>query len=59
MRLLAKELQTQFDKVSDTVFNLGECFTQLYNNTAAFNTSVAVGAVISNIDMRNIHESPF
>ena len=46
MRMLTKELKTQFDQVSNTIFTLGEGFAQLYNHAAAFNNSVSIGSVI-------------
>ena len=50
MRKLAKELQVQFDQVANTVFGLGECYTNLYNQAAAFNASLPVGAVICSLE---------
>ena len=49
MRKLSKQLLIDFDQLSNTIFNFGECFGSLHHLSSTFNKNINIGKVKSNI----------
>ena len=43
IRKLSKQLTMDLDQVSNTIFNIGECYAALYAVTTNFNKNINIG----------------